>query len=38
VVARRISSANVSLDLAYLGTNTRIVVGADDLETFRAAM
>jgi hypothetical protein len=38
VVARRISNANVSLDLAYLGTNTRIVVGADDLETLRAAM
>jgi hypothetical protein len=38
VVARRISNANVNLDLAYLGTNTRIVVGADDLETLRAAM
>ena len=38
VVARRIAGADVSLDLAYLGTNTRIVVGADDLEKLRAAM
>jgi hypothetical protein len=38
VVARRIAGADVSLDLAYLGTNTRIVVGAEDLEQLRAAM
>jgi hypothetical protein len=38
VVARRIAGADVSLDLAYLGTNTRIVVGAEDLEKLRAAM
>jgi hypothetical protein len=38
VVARRIASADVSLDLAYLGTNTRIVVGAEDLEKLRSAM
>ena len=38
VVARRIANADVSLDLAYLGTNTRIVVGAENLEKLRAAM
>jgi hypothetical protein len=38
VIARRIAGADVSLDIAYLGTNTRIVVGAEDLEKLRAAM
>jgi hypothetical protein len=38
VVARRIAGADVSLDIAYLGTNTRIVIGAEDLEKLRAAM
>jgi hypothetical protein len=37
-IARRIAAADVSLDIAYLGTNTRIVVGAEDLEKLRAAM
>jgi hypothetical protein len=38
VVARRISNAKVSLNLAYLATNTRLVLGADDLEQLRTAM
>jgi hypothetical protein len=38
VIARRISNAGVSLNLAYLATNTRLVLGADDLESVRRAI
>jgi hypothetical protein len=38
VIARRISNSGVSLNLAYLATDTRLVLGADDLEQLRAAM
>lgn len=38
VIARRISNADVSLDLAYLGTGTRLVLGAKDLESVRRAV
>ena len=38
VVARRISGADVSLDLAYLATNTRLVLGAADLEAVRSVV
>ena len=38
VIARRISNADVSLNLAYLATNTRLVLGADDLESVRRAI
>jgi hypothetical protein len=38
VIARRISNANASLDLAYLATNARLVLGADDLESVRHAV
>jgi hypothetical protein len=38
VIARRVASADVSLDLAYLATNTRLVLGAPDLEAVRAAL
>jgi hypothetical protein len=38
VIARRISDADVSLTLGYLATNTRLVVGAEDLEKLRAAV
>ena len=38
VVARRISDAGVSLDLGYLATNTRLVLGADDLDAVRRAV
>jgi hypothetical protein len=38
VVARRIAEADVSLDLAYLATNTRLVLGAEDLEPVRSAV
>lgn len=38
VIARRISGADVSLDLAYLATNTRLVLGAADLEAVRSVV
>jgi hypothetical protein len=38
VIARRIASAGVSLNLAYLATNTRLVLGADDLDSVRRTL
>ena len=38
VIARRVAGADVSLDLAYLATNTRLVLGAEDLESVRSAV
>ncbi|HEX7255579.1 MAG TPA: ACT domain-containing protein [Gaiellaceae bacterium] len=38
VIARRIAGADASLDLAYLATNTRLVLGAEDLEAVRSAV
>jgi hypothetical protein len=38
VIARRVSAAGVSLNLAYLATNTRLVLGADDVESVRRAV
>jgi hypothetical protein len=35
---RRIAAAGANLDLVYLATGTRLVVGADDLETARSAL
>ena len=35
---RRIAEAGVNLELVYLATGTRLVIGADDLEKARAAM
>lgn len=37
-VSRRIANAGVNLELVYLATNTRLVVGADDLERARAVL
>jgi len=37
-VARRLANAGVNLQLAYLATSTRLVIGADDLEKARAAV
>ncbi len=37
-VSRRIANAGVNVDLAYLATNTRLVLGADDLDKGRAAV
>ena len=37
-MARRIADAGVNIDLIYLATGTRIVIGADDLEKARAAV
>jgi hypothetical protein len=37
-VARRIAAAGVNIDLVYLATNTRLVIGADDLDKARSAV
>lgn len=37
-IARRIAEAGVNVDLVYLATRSRIVIGADDLEKARAAV
>ena len=37
-VARRLASAGVNLQLAYMATSARLVVGADDLGKARAAI
>lgn len=37
-MARRIADAEVNLDLVYLATRTRLVVGADDLDKAAAAL
>ena len=37
-VARSIANAGVNIELVYLATNTRLVIGADDLEKARAAV
>jgi len=37
-ICRKISNAGVNIDLAYIASNTRLVLGADDLEKARAAI
>jgi hypothetical protein len=37
-VARKIANEGVNFDLTYLATNTRLVVGTNDLEKTRAAL
>jgi hypothetical protein len=37
-LTRKISRAGVNLDLVYIATQNRIVLGADDLEALRAAV
>jgi hypothetical protein len=37
-IARRLASAEVNIQLAYLATSTRLVIGVDDLEKARTAM
>ncbi len=37
-VARRIANAGANIELVYLATRTRVVIGADDLEKARAAV
>lgn len=36
--ARKISDAGVNIDLVYLASDNRVVVGADDLDKARAAL
>ena len=37
-ICRRIAEAAVNVDLCYAATNTRLVIGADDLDKARAAV
>ena len=37
-LARRIADAGVNIELQYIATGTRIVIGADDLDKARAAL
>jgi hypothetical protein len=37
-ICRRIANAGINSDLVYLATNTRLVVGADDLDKARAVI
>lgn len=37
-IARRLANAGVNLNLAYLATSTRLVIGADDLEKARRSL
>jgi hypothetical protein len=37
-VARRLADAGVNLELIYLATNTRLVIGADDLEKAQSTL
>ena len=37
-MARKIADAGVNVDLGYLATGTRLVIGADDLEKAQAAL
>ena len=36
-ITRRIANAGVNIDLIYAATNTRVIIGADDLDKARAA-
>lgn len=37
-LTRRIADRDVNVDLVYLATNTRVVLGGDDLEGLRSAL
>ncbi len=37
-ICRRIANAGINIDLVYLATNTRLAVGADDLDKARAVI
>jgi hypothetical protein len=37
-ICRRIADAGINIDLVYAATNTRLVIGADDLEKARASV
>ena len=37
-ICRRIANAGINIDLVYLATNTRLVVGADDQDKARAVI
>ena len=36
-ITRRIANAGVNIDLIYAATNTRVIIGADDLDKARTA-
>jgi hypothetical protein len=35
---RRLADADINVDLVYLATDTRLVIGPDDLDAARAAL
>jgi len=35
---RRISDAGINIDLMYMGTNTRLVLGSSDMDGLRRAL
>lgn len=37
-IARRLANAEVNINLAYMATSTKLVIGVDDLEKARAAV
>ena len=37
-IARRLAESNVNVEVAYLATNTRLVLGVDDVVTARQAL
>jgi len=37
-IARRLASANINIQLAYLGTSTRLVLGVDDQQQAEAVL
>lgn len=37
-IARRLADAGININLAYLATNTRVVVGADDIEKVKTTL
>jgi hypothetical protein len=37
-ICRRLADAGINIDLVYLATNTRLVVGVDDLDKARAVI
>jgi hypothetical protein len=37
-VARRVADAGVNIDMVYMGTNSRLVVAAYDLDKARSAI
>ena len=37
-LARKVAHAGINLDLVYVATGSRVVLGAEDLDSLRAAL